>query len=257
MDDGPEAVLAALDPEQREVALATRGPVCVIAGAGTGKTRAIAHRVAYAVRTGVVNPGHVLAVTFTTRAAGELRGAAAPARRAGRLRAGPGGGAHVPFGGVAAACPLLAGDGRRPPAGGARLEGDPARRGGPGGAGARDRPGTARPGHRGRMGQGPAGAPGGLCRRGGRSRPDPAAGPRGGGPRVRGVRELAPGPAPGRLRVRAGAHRGDPGRAPAGGRRDARPLPLLRGGRVPGRQPAAEAAARRVGRRPGRRVRGR
>ena len=73
MDDGPEAVLAALDPEQREVALATRGPVCVIAGAGTGKTRAIAHRVAYAVRTGVVNPGHVLAVTFTTRAAGELR----------------------------------------------------------------------------------------------------------------------------------------------------------------------------------------
>ena len=74
MDDGPEAVLAALDPEQREVALAARGPVCVIAGAGTGKTRAIAHRVAYAVRTGVVNPAHVLAVTFTTRAAGELRG---------------------------------------------------------------------------------------------------------------------------------------------------------------------------------------
>ena len=74
MDVGPEAVLAALDPEQREVALAVRGPVCVIAGAGTGKTRAIAHRVAYAVRAGLVNPGHVLAVTFTTRAAGELRG---------------------------------------------------------------------------------------------------------------------------------------------------------------------------------------
>jgi DNA helicase-2/ATP-dependent DNA helicase PcrA len=72
--DTPEAVLAALDPEQREVALAARGPVCVIAGAGTGKTRAIAHRIAYAVRTGVVNPAHVLAVTFTTRAAGELRG---------------------------------------------------------------------------------------------------------------------------------------------------------------------------------------
>ncbi len=72
--DGPEAVLEALDPEQREVALATRGPVCVIAGAGTGKTRAIAHRIAYGVQTGVVNPGHVLAVTFTTRAAGELRG---------------------------------------------------------------------------------------------------------------------------------------------------------------------------------------
>ena len=72
--DGPEAVLAALDPEQREVALAARGPVCVLAGAGTGKTRAIAHRIAYAVRIGVVNPRHVLAVTFTTRAAGELRG---------------------------------------------------------------------------------------------------------------------------------------------------------------------------------------
>ncbi|HEY6277394.1 MAG TPA: ATP-dependent helicase [Streptosporangiaceae bacterium] len=70
---GPEAVLAALDPEQREVALATRGPVCVLAGAGTGKTRAIAHRIAYGVRTGVVDPRHVLAVTFTTRAAGELR----------------------------------------------------------------------------------------------------------------------------------------------------------------------------------------
>src|ERR1022692_418373 len=71
---GPDAVLAALDPEQQEVALATRGPVCVLAGAGTGKTRAVAHRIAYAVATGVVRPGRVLAVTFTTRAAGELRG---------------------------------------------------------------------------------------------------------------------------------------------------------------------------------------
>jgi DNA helicase II / ATP-dependent DNA helicase PcrA len=71
---GPDAVLAALDAEQREVALAVRGPVCVLAGAGTGKTRAITHRIAYAVHTGVVDPGHVLAVTFTTRAAGELRG---------------------------------------------------------------------------------------------------------------------------------------------------------------------------------------
>ena len=69
----PEAVLAALDPEQRQVALATTGPVCVLAGAGTGKTRAVAHRIAYAALTGVVDPAHVLAVTFTTRAAGEFR----------------------------------------------------------------------------------------------------------------------------------------------------------------------------------------
>ena len=71
---GAEAVLNALDPEQREVALAVRGPVCVLAGAGTGKTRAITHRIAYAALTGVVDPARVLALTFTVRAAGELRG---------------------------------------------------------------------------------------------------------------------------------------------------------------------------------------
>jgi DNA helicase II / ATP-dependent DNA helicase PcrA len=69
-----DALLAGLDPEQREVALATRGPVCVLAGAGTGKTRAITHRIAYAAAVGVMNPAHVLAITFTVRAAGELRG---------------------------------------------------------------------------------------------------------------------------------------------------------------------------------------
>jgi DNA helicase II / ATP-dependent DNA helicase PcrA len=72
--DSADAVLAALDPEQREVALAARGPVCVLAGAGTGKTRAVAHRIAYAVATGVADPARVLALAFTTRAAGELRG---------------------------------------------------------------------------------------------------------------------------------------------------------------------------------------
>jgi DNA helicase-2/ATP-dependent DNA helicase PcrA len=69
-----EALLAGLDPEQREVALAGRGPVCVLAGAGTGKTRAITYRIAYAAAAGTVNPAHVLALTFTVRAAGELRG---------------------------------------------------------------------------------------------------------------------------------------------------------------------------------------
>jgi DNA helicase-2/ATP-dependent DNA helicase PcrA len=69
----PEQLLTGLDPEQREVALALRGPVRVLAGAGTGKTRAITHRIAYGVATGVYNPQQVLAVTFTTRAAGEMR----------------------------------------------------------------------------------------------------------------------------------------------------------------------------------------
>ena len=66
-------VLAALDPEQREVASTPTGPMCVLAGAGTGKTRAITHRIAYAVHAGVVEPSRVLAVTFTARAAGEMR----------------------------------------------------------------------------------------------------------------------------------------------------------------------------------------
>ncbi|MFF0587952.1 ATP-dependent DNA helicase UvrD2 [Streptomyces sp. NPDC003781] len=72
--DSADAVLDGLDPEQREVATALRGPVCVLAGAGTGKTRAITHRIAYGVRAGILQPSSVLAVTFTNRAAGEMRG---------------------------------------------------------------------------------------------------------------------------------------------------------------------------------------
>ncbi|KSW30045.1 ATP-dependent helicase [Cellulomonas sp. B6] len=68
-----DSLLDALDPEQRAVATALTGPVCVLAGAGTGKTRAITHRIAYGVRTGVYRPASVLAVTFTARAAGEMR----------------------------------------------------------------------------------------------------------------------------------------------------------------------------------------
>src|SRR5207245_6750239 len=72
--DGSMDVLAALDPEQRQAAQAVTGPVCILAGAGTGKTRTITHRIAYGVHLGAFVPEQVLAVTFTARAAGELRG---------------------------------------------------------------------------------------------------------------------------------------------------------------------------------------
>src|SRR5688500_2162196 len=73
VEAGAESLLEGRVPEQREVATAVRGPVRVLAGAGTGKTRAITHRIAYRVATGVYDPHQVVAVTFTTRAAGELR----------------------------------------------------------------------------------------------------------------------------------------------------------------------------------------
>jgi DNA helicase-2/ATP-dependent DNA helicase PcrA len=74
LESRAEAVLAALDEEQQAAAQAVSGPVCILAGAGTGKTRTITHRIAYGVHTGVYVPEQVLAVTFTARAAGELRG---------------------------------------------------------------------------------------------------------------------------------------------------------------------------------------
>lgn len=68
-----ERLLEGLDPEQRQVAAHPVGAMRVLAGAGTGKTRAITHRIAYGVHSGAFPPQQLLAVTFTARAAGEMR----------------------------------------------------------------------------------------------------------------------------------------------------------------------------------------
>jgi DNA helicase-2/ATP-dependent DNA helicase PcrA len=73
-DRDPDALLADLDPAQREAVTITSGPLCILAGAGSGKTRVISRRVAYALATDVVRPRDVLVVTFTDKAAGEMAG---------------------------------------------------------------------------------------------------------------------------------------------------------------------------------------
>ncbi len=73
MTGSAETLLSGLDEQQRVAAEALLGPVCILAGAGTGKTRAITHRIAYGVATGAYPPNRVMALTFTARAASELR----------------------------------------------------------------------------------------------------------------------------------------------------------------------------------------
>ena len=68
------AILDGLNPEQRRAAEAVRGPVCILAGAGSGKTTTITRRIAWQVATGAFRSDELLAVTFTDKAAGEMRG---------------------------------------------------------------------------------------------------------------------------------------------------------------------------------------
>src|ERR1700675_954257 len=69
----PERVLDGLNDAQRKAAMTVRGPVAILAGAGTGKTTTITRRIAYQVATGAQRPQDILAVTFTEKAAGELK----------------------------------------------------------------------------------------------------------------------------------------------------------------------------------------
>jgi len=69
----PDLILESLDPEQQEAARSLVGPTCILAGAGTGKTRTVTHRIAYGIAKGYYSANRVLALTYTNRAAGELR----------------------------------------------------------------------------------------------------------------------------------------------------------------------------------------
>lgn len=69
----PEKLLDALDPEQRDAAMSLVGPTCILAGAGTGKTRTVTYRIAYGIAKGHFAANRILALTYTSRAAGELR----------------------------------------------------------------------------------------------------------------------------------------------------------------------------------------
>ena len=239
----PDDLLADLDPAQREAVTITSGPLCILAGAGSGKTRVISRRVAYALASGVVRPRDVLVVTFTDKAAGEMRGRLAALGPPGRR------GVDVPCRRAPPAPAFLAARPRDGSTGHPRIQGADPRPAGQGPARRLSLPRGSGPRGGDRMGQGPPDRAGRVRAPGDRRGPRRVAPA---GPDGRPVPTLRGGQGSGRsdrLRGHARADdridrrgRGDRGRGP-------RPLPLVLGRRVPGHQSAPGSAPRGVARR--------
>ena len=223
---------------------ATRGPLCILAGAGTGKTTTITRRIAWQVASGAFPPGQIVAVTFTDKAAGELRARLRALGTDGRARL------DLPLGGTRAATPLRRGSGPDPPLEGAAAAADRQLA-----AGGVPLPARRRPRDGDRVGEEPAPHTRHVPRLARRPRAADPARPLAAG--VPGVRAAQGRRGAARLRgpARAGGAAARRGRGRARG--GARPLARLHRRRVPGRQPAPAVAARPLARRPGRPLRGR